>query len=123
MVPSFLGFQAPTFTAIGRAAATSAMVTQEWIQPGYLVNPQTGNPFQPIESYAGAGTSGTGPNGWNWFNVNYGGNPATAFPKWDAYAERVNGPEFSAVTGWWNAIPIRPYSGPLNMGAIPCKAS
>ncbi len=123
IVPSFLGFQAPTFTAIGRAAATSAMVTQEWIQPGYLVNPKTGAAFQPIENYAGTGTSGSGPNGWNWFAVNFGGNPAKAFPKFDAYAENVNGPEFSAVTGWWNAIPIKPYSGALNMGTIPCKAS
>ncbi|HEX3550459.1 MAG TPA: pilus assembly protein TadG-related protein [Candidatus Elarobacter sp.] len=122
IVPSFLGFQAPTFTAIGRAAATSAMVTQEWIQPGYLVNPQTGAPFQPVESYA-SGTSGTGPNGWNWFTINFGGNAAKAFPKSDAYAEKVNAPEFSAVTGWWNTIPIKPYSGALNMGSVACKAS
>ena len=125
MVPGFLGFNPPTFTAIGRAAATSAMVTQEWIQPGYLVNPQTGTAFQPVETQwtGGNATSATGPNSWNWFTVNYGGNPATAFPKYDAYAERVNGPEFSAVTGWWNTIPIKPYTGALDMGTIPCKAA
>jgi hypothetical protein len=119
---SFIGYNPPTFTAIGRAAATSAMVTQEWIQPGYLVNPRTGAPFQPVERY-GLASNATGPNGWNWFTTNYGGNAATAFPKWDAYAERVNGPEFSAVTGWWNTVPIKPFSGALNTAALTCKAA
>jgi hypothetical protein len=122
IVPSFLGFEAPTFTAIGRAAATSAMVTQEWIQPGYLINPKTGLAFQPPEPYV-AGSTGTGPNGWNWFTINYGGNAAKAWPGSDAYSEKALGPEFSAVTGWWNTIPIKPYSGALNMGSLPCKAT
>jgi hypothetical protein len=122
IVPSFLNFQPPTFTAIGRAAATSAMVTQEWLQPGYQVNPRTGQAFQPVEQYA-PGTNATGPNGWNWFTINFGGNPATAFPKYDAYAERVGGPEFSAVTGWWNTVPIKPFSGQLDTGALACSTS
>ena len=122
IVPSFLNFQPPTFTAIGRAAATSAMVTQEWLQPGFQLNPRTGKSFQPVEQYA-LGAAATGPNGWNWFAINFGGNPATAFPKWDAYAERVNGPEFSAVTGWWNTVPIKPFAGQLDTGALGCAAS
>ena len=122
IVPSFLNFQPPTFTAIGRAAATSAMVTQEWLQPGFQVNPRTGQTFQPVEQYA-PGTTASGPNGWNWFAINFGGNPATAFPKWDAYAERVGGPEFSAVTGWWNTVPIKPFAGQLNTGALGCSSS
>jgi hypothetical protein len=122
IVPSLLGFTPPTFTAIGRAAATSAMVTQEWIQPGYLVNPRTGTTFQPIEQY-GPATSATGPGGWNWFTINYGGNAAKAFPSANAYAERVTGPEFSAVTGWWNTVPMKPFSGALDTGALACNAS
>ena len=122
IVPAFLGFSPPTFTAVGRAAATSAMVTQEWIQPGYLVDPRTGKTFQPVETY-GPSTSATGPNNWNWFTIQYGGNAATAFPKVDAYAEKVNGPEFSAVTGWWNAVPIKPFSGKLDPSQLTCKAS
>jgi hypothetical protein len=122
IVPSFLGFTPPTFTAIGRAAATSAGVTQEWIQPGYLTNPRTGQLFQPVEQY-GPATTATGPNGWNWFTVNYGGNSAKAFPKLNAYAERVKGPEFSAVTGWWNTVPMKPFTGALDMGTVTCNAS
>jgi len=122
IVPSFLGFQPPTFTAIGRAAATSAMVTQEWVQPGYVVNPQTGKPFQPPEQY-GPATIATGPNGWNWFTINFGSNAAKAWPVYNAFSETVNGPEFSAVTGWWNAIPMKPFSGALDQKTLTCKAS
>lgn len=122
VVPSFLNFQPPTFTAIGRAAATSAMVTQEWLQPGYQVNPRTGAAFQPVEAVV-PGATGSGPNGWNWFAINFGGNAATAFPRFDAYAERVNGPEFSAVTGWWNTVPIKPFAGQLDTGSLACTAS
>ena len=122
VVPSFLNFQPPTFTAIGRAAATSAMVTQEWSQPGYITDPRTGKVFQPIEQYGPAG-SPSGPNGWNWFAVNFGGNPARAFPKYNAYAESVGGPEFSAVTGWWNTVPMKPFTGRLDMASVACKAS
>jgi hypothetical protein len=130
-VPAFLNFQPPTFTAIGRAAATSAMVTQEWIQPGEIVNPNTGAPFQPIEQLGLTGTTATGPNGtgagnWNWFTVAFAGNSARAYPNvgtGGAYSMRVNGPEFSAATGWWNAIPMKPFSGALNMGNVTCADS
>ncbi|HZW53322.1 MAG TPA: hypothetical protein VFF00_04760, partial [Candidatus Elarobacter sp.] len=119
VVPGFLGFSPPTFTAIGRAAATSAMVTQEWMQPGVITNPQTGQPFQKNEQYGPPGDA-TGPNAWNWFLITWPGNSAKAFPKFDAYAERVNGPEYSAVTGWWNAVPIKPFSGALDTGSLAC---
>ncbi|HEV3086059.1 MAG TPA: pilus assembly protein TadG-related protein [Candidatus Elarobacter sp.] len=126
-VPSFLNFQPPTFTAIGRAAATSAMVTQEWIQPGTIVNPITGSPFQPAETLGLTNTTATGPNtgssNWNWFAIAYGGNSAKAYPTFDAYSMKVTGPEFSAATGWWNAIPIKPFSGALDMGKVTCTAS
>jgi Putative Flp pilus-assembly TadE/G-like len=122
IVPSFLGFSPPTFTAIGRAAATSAMVTQEWMQPGVIVNPRTGTTFQPTEQY-GPATTATGPNNWNWFTISWPGNAAKAFPAFDAYAERVNGPEYSAVTGWWNAVPMKPFSGAINPDQLSCTNS
>jgi len=122
VVPGFLGFSPPTFTAIGRAAATSAMVTQEWMQPGVITNPQTGQPFQKNEQYGPPGDA-TGPNAWNWFLITWPGNSAKAFPKFDAYAERVNGPEYSAVTGWWNAVPIKPFSGALDTGSLACATA
>ncbi|MBV9440524.1 MAG: hypothetical protein JOZ24_11075 [Candidatus Eremiobacteraeota bacterium] len=118
IVPAIPGFHPPTFTAIGRAAATSAMVTQEWIQPGQITNPATGLPFQPLETY-GSGTSSSGP-GHNWFTVDYGGNSATAYPAYDAYSETVNNVEFSAAFGWWATIPIRVFSGALNAASYSC---
>ncbi len=121
LVPRLLSFQPPTFTAVGRAAATGAMVTQEWIQPGRIVNPQTGQPFQPPEDFSGGSTTATGPSGHNWFVNDYGGNSAKAFPTYNAYAERNTGPEFSAVTGWWSTIPLAPYSGKLAAGSYACK--
>lgn len=122
VVPSFPGFSPPVFTALGRAAATSAMVTQEWIQPGALTNPGTGKPFQPVEDF-GLSTSATGPNSWNWFTIAYGGNSATAWPQFDAYSMTIRGPEFSAVTGWWNAVPMKPFSGPLDASSLRCHDS
>lgn len=126
VVPGFLNFQPPAFTAIGRAAATSAMVTQEWIQPGVIDDPITNAPFQPDETYGLTGTRATGPdNGagpWNWFTVSFAGNPAHAYPYYDAYSVRANGPEFEAATGWWNAIPIRPFSGTLDANTVPCAS-
>ncbi len=122
LVPGFLNFTPPTFTAVGRAAATSAMVTEEWIQPGVIVNPRTGKPFQPSEDFSGGTTTATGPSGHNWFVNDYGGNAAKAYPLSDAYSENINGPEFSAVTGWWSTIPIKPYSGALAPGSFACAS-
>jgi Putative Flp pilus-assembly TadE/G-like len=126
-VPAFLNFQPPTFTAVGRAAATSAMVTQEWVQPGEIVNPNTSSAFQPVESLGLTGTTATGPSTgsgtWNWFTIAFGGNSAHAYPNFDAYSMRVTGPEFSVATGWWNAIPIKPFSGSLDMGSVACATS
>lgn len=117
VVPSFLGFKPPAFTAIGRAAATSAMVTQEWIQPGYITNPQTGAPFQPVETWAN-GTADAG--GKNWFQIQFGGNQAHVIGK-TGYLMNFGNEEFSVATGWWNTIPIKPYTGTLASKDYACK--
>jgi cytochrome c556 len=121
LVPSVLGFKPPVFRAVGRAAATTAMVTQEWIQPGIIVDPRTGKPFQPVETYE-VGTPATKFNK-QWYDVNFGGNDAIAVPKNDAYFEFASAEEFSAATGWWSSIPIKPYTGSLGDGAYACKAA
>lgn len=118
MVPGLLGFKPPAFTAVGRAAATSAMVTQEWIQPGYIQNPATGAPFQPVEPW---GPATTGIGGKNWFQIAYGGNQAKALVLFDAYVMAFGTEEFSVATGWWNTIPIKPYKGTLQSGSYTCK--
>jgi hypothetical protein len=117
IVPSFLGFTPPTFTAVGRAAATSAMVTQEWIQPGYIVNPQTGGPFQPIETWASGGAAD---DGKHWYSVDFGGNQAKVIGK-VGYLMLFSNEEFSVATGWWNTIPIKPYHGTLADTDYTCR--
>jgi len=121
IVPSFLGFQPPTFKAIGRAAATAAMVTQEWLDPGVIVNPTTGKPFQPPELPVNnvAGTPDS--DGKDWFTINFAGNPATAYVNADAYTVKLQSDEYTAVTGWWATIPIKPYSGQLSDSQYACK--
>ena len=119
MVPSFLGFTPPTFTAVGRAAATSAMVQQEWLDPGVIVNPATGLAFQPPVTYAADGEILSDEK--DWFTVNYGGNPATAYAQYDAFTVAFQADEFTAVTGWWSTIPIKPYAGTLSDGQYSCK--
>ena len=109
VVPSLFGFKPPAFTAIGRAAATSAMVTQEWIEPGFITNPQTGTAFQPVETWA---NGGVGPGGKNWYQIDFGGNQAKVIGKL-GYLLSWGKEEFSVATGWWNTIPIKPYTGSL----------
>lgn len=127
LLPSIMGWSFPSFTAIGRAAATSAMVTQEWIDPGTIVNPATSSPFQPVESgYEPAGVNPSYPSWHDWFRVQFGGNPATAYPSSDQYTENQASqpqPEFTAITGWWSTIPIPPYGPALDLASTPCKGS
>jgi hypothetical protein len=126
IVPSFPGFTPPTFQAVGRAAATAAMVTEEWMEPGTILNPATGKLFQPLENF-GLGTTATGPNvagfpAHNWFTTDYGGNSAVANPAGDSYSEKVQQNEFSAVTGWWSTIPLRPFTGALSAASYSCAS-
>lgn len=116
MIPHFFSLNAGTFRAVGRSAATSIQVTQEWLDPGHYTNPGTGKLFQPTE-YPENGTtlasSVFGGSSYDWYSVEFGGNPAQAFPKSEAYVVNVNNDEFSLWTGWWASIPIHPFSGQL----------
>jgi len=123
LVPSFLGFSLPSFTAIGRAAATTAMVTEEWLQPGNIVNPATGNPFQPVEDYRGGNADSLDAYNHDWYQVSFAGNPSTAHPGSDWYSTQLNGPHFEAATGWWSTIPIKPFSGTLSPSSLTCNAA
>jgi hypothetical protein len=116
IVPSFLKFTPPAFTAVGRAAATSAMVTQEWIQPGFITNPQTGAAFQPVETWAN-GTAAA--DGKRWYDIDFGGNQAHVIGK-IGYLMDFGNEEFSIATGWWNTIPIKPYTGTLAASSYAC---
>ena len=75
MIPEFFTFTAPTFKAIGRAAATSIQSTQEFEYTGSINDPSTGNVFQPSEfpeaTNGSAALSNNDPN----YRIDYGGNP------------------------------------------------
>ena len=148
----FFHLNAPAYQALGRAAATTVQVTNEWLAPGEQVNPATTGPgagklFQPPE-YPDAATganltnlpsyvSGSCPGGpinpndtalesatngcWDWYGVDYGSNNYQtnlgSNPNFFAYA---NYDEYSPSMGWWAALPMPPYSGALNTGALTC---
>ncbi len=107
LIPSFFGISFGSFRAIGRAAATTAMVTEEWLQPGTITNPWTSAPFQVTEDYEPS------PSGSPWYTVDFSGNGAHAYAQYSAYSTRITQNEFSTTTGWFSSIPEKPYAGPL----------
>jgi len=144
LIASFFKLTGVQFNAIGRAAATSAMVEQEWINPGRLNNPNTGTVFQPNEfpedfsGTAPAGTDGiaSGSAGSNFCNNNARGYDwyAVHFECGDAWDQHNGGPghpggytaivtsdEFSMDTGFWSALPVSPYNGTFTPSAATCK--
>lgn len=97
---------------IARGAAANALVEQDWFQPGYTVNPDTGRLFQPVELY--------GPQDpvlpINWYAVNFGGRVGNV--SWNSGAPQashigaaVTDEAFIVKTGWWGPVPIFPFSG------------
>jgi Putative Flp pilus-assembly TadE/G-like len=124
---SFFKMNVAPFYAIGRAGATTAMVTQEWANPGLQINPNSpgGNvPFQPTEypesptNSPPAGfsvTDGCNSNAidYDWYAVHWCSNSYVA-----SYVNGIPGgfggiilsDEYGVWTGWWSALPIAPVS-------------
>jgi len=104
-----INFPFGNFRAIGRAARTTAMVEQDWLQPGAVGNPGLGGAsptdpfFQPDEQY------GYVEPDYQWYGVTYGGNDNVAVPAQNGYFFGVFKDEFSAQVGWWNSVPIRQF--------------
>lgn len=115
ILPAFFGLAQQPYYAIGRAAATAVMVEQDWLQPGQVVNPITGSVFQPDEQYVGP--FGTG---YDWYGVDFGGNTTQAYESYNVFAAALASDEFSAQLGWWNSIPIAPYTGATDAAALGC---
>lgn len=115
LFPSFLGYNPQPYYAIGRAAATSVMVEQDWMQPGQIINPINGAAFQPDEQYVTPQTAD-----YDWYGVDFGGNIDQAYPGYNVYAFAVTSDEYSAQFGWWNSIPIPPYTGQQTQSALGC---
>ncbi len=107
IIPSFFLLHFGTFQAVGRAAATTIMTTQEWLQPGSITDPWTNYPFQPVEDYE------TGTPTWNvWYTASFTGNNTTTVPAQSELQETFAGNEFTTFTGWWSSVPAAPFVTP-----------
>jgi len=125
LVPSFFKFNAPQFYAIGRAASTSIMANQEFMYLGSLVNPTTGKVFQQAEfPEAQTGSAVLDPTDDTYYRIDYGGNPdnpwnhgnpATSDGK-AAFTYAPGNAGLLTATGWWGAMPIPTFKGPLAVG-------
>ena len=118
-IPAFLNFKPKPFRVIARAAATAVMVEQDWFQPGQLNNAWTGKRYQPWETWSGS-QSNDGLN-VDWYITDFGGNGSRAYPDFNGYRFGIDHDEFSAFTGWWNSVPIRPYSGTKSDAELGCS--
>jgi hypothetical protein len=101
--------RAVPFTAVGRGAATSVQVMQDWMQPGLvgdLVFDSSGGAFQPPENPTG---EKIGLNDNPYFTVNYGGNVNVAYPQFRGFVDAIGNDEFSVQMGWWASVPIAPF--------------
>jgi hypothetical protein len=119
IIPSFFGWQFPTFTAVARGAATPAMVEEDWLQPGTITNPFTpGIAYQPIERYLVGNATVADSTGYNWYDLNFHGNGVVAANGHMSSTLTVD--EFSVYVGWWNSIPIHAFGGTKALGAMGC---
>lgn len=131
LLPGIFGKVGPqAFEAIGRAAATSIMSSQEFMYVGSLVNPVTNKVFQPAEYPESPNNlpvfSDNDPN----YRIDFGGspndpnnygNPAVSDGKFGfTYTPANEG--ILAATGWWQSMSVRPFSGNLTPGKdFTCK--
>jgi hypothetical protein len=121
LIPSFMGWNFPPFKAVARGAATAVMVEEDWLQPGTITNLFTpGIAYQPPENYL-RGSTITDPTGYDWYNLNYGGNGVVAVSG-KHFVNTILHDEFSVYVGWWNSIPIHPFGGAKDLSAMGCAA-
>jgi hypothetical protein len=109
---SIFGLKMAPVQVIARAAATMAPVTQEWLVPGVLIDPDTSAPFAPTETYSTADTFGSTGSPRDWYATSYPAQPYTADAGSLAYAitNATATPDFEVYTGLWSVVPIAPYT-------------
>jgi hypothetical protein len=117
--PSFLSWVFPPFTAVARGAATPVMVEEDWLQPGSIPNPFTNKPYQQPEAELGSTTLTDPISGYDWYDLNFGGNGAIAILN-QGFNYGVTTDEFSVFVGWWNAIPIHAFGPPKTTAEMGC---
>lgn len=122
IIPSFGPFHFASYYAIGRAAATDVMTEQDWLQPGSVIDhlrPGGDALFQPDEDnntqanalgpLGGNGYPSANASLYDWYDVNFGGETATAYVNAGVFSIPVYTDQFDARTGWWGAVPIKPF--------------
>jgi hypothetical protein len=125
-VPGFFGFTPRPYRVVARSAVTAVMREQDWFQPGNLINPfpnavtGTQTYYQINETPSGS-TSNDG-TGYDWYAIQYGGNPAVAYTAQNGYRFTVNANDFTKFLGWWSAVPIRPYYGTATTLQLGCSS-
>ncbi len=118
LIPSFGPFKQPTYYAVGRAAATDVMVTQEWLEPELNEFRGQGTQLQPAETYTQSfpDPDQSAPEGlstnYDWYQVYWGANDYTA--NTTNLTATLKNNELSALFGWWSAIPILPFGGAVS---------
>jgi hypothetical protein len=119
LIPSFGPFKQTTYYAIGRAAATNAMVNQEWLEPEVTTLAATQTlALQPAEYYtqktpdSGQSVSYGTNASYDWYSVDFGGNNYTA--NTTNFTATLSQNELSAYFGWWAPIPILPFGGAVS---------
>jgi hypothetical protein len=147
---SFFKMNAQPFYAIGRAGATSAMVTQEWFNPGIQTNPNSPGATQAFqqpefpESSTNTSNAIMGFNSTNFCNATSGqydwyavhwcqNNYLSVFttptpggngnPSLGGFQGHITTDEYSVWTGWWSALPLAPYTGTFTPSAANCASS
>jgi hypothetical protein len=113
-----INFFAP---AVARGAATPVMVEEDWLQPGTITNPFTpGVAYQPPDYYLNGGVTVTDTTGYDWYDLNFGGNGVVVAVDGAHFVNTITTDEFSVYLGRWNSIPIHPFGGPKDLSAMGC---
>lgn len=132
-IPNFWNWNAPTYQAVGRAAATSIMDTQEFLWVGSIVDPASlsSSVFQSSEYPESSNNQSVGfANSDRYYRIDFGGNPNDPLNTGDPATSDGNSgfvygaayPGLLVADGWWTAMPIQPFAGNLTAGvSFACK--
>jgi hypothetical protein len=130
-MPPFFKFTAtPPNVAIGRAAATSIMATQEFMYVGSIVNPDTKQVFQPAEFPESSNNLPVFGDDDPYYRIDYGGNPDNPYNNGNpaisngtfAFTYTPGDQGVSANLGWWTAMSVKPFAGQITAGVdFTCK--
>jgi hypothetical protein len=127
--PLLWSFGLPAGHVIARSAAEAVIVVQDWMQPGQISDPNSAPnqvdfqaETQETNWYTSTEQSGLSAGGYSsyydWFTTTFGGNANTPNSTTMRFSSTITQNEYSARTGWWDAMLIKPFSGALSGTAV-----